>query len=692
MSLRLQIHLAIAAALVGGVLFAIGVHHVERMLESQSLVQSKLHHMEQADARLDRELLKSASRLYYNVDAVVASVRDVKDALAGLEAASYMGEEELAPVRALIDTYRTQLKEKERLALRFGTINSLVKNSTTHIPTLTNRYVNTSAEIDPEYLADLSAITASAFLAATSLDRDFLASLEEKVRVMSAVELDSPELARLNRTFLAHARVLLRWLPAYVDTLSQTLAVPTSATLEEAKRHFIVISRSHANQVKAISLLLAALFAMAVGIVAIMLVALHRKHVAMEQAATTDLLTSLPNRFAYRREQPFASGTSLLLFNIDGFRHLNDFFGSDAGDSVLQTLGKALQQRAAGIDRARVFRLGGDDFGLLLGADDEDSGIHAASELARKIVADCDATPFRYLDNHLPVSITASASASTPLLETADMALKQVKRQRLRFLQYGPELDLESKAASNLQIVRLLKKAISEDAVVPFFQPIVDNRTGQTAHFECLMRVRGEGESLLFPGEFLGVAKESRQYAELTRVMVERCVPIFDDLDIGFSLNLSIEDIRDTRVREHLFAILDRHPRAARRLTIEILESEGVASYEEIARFVAAIRGKGCKIAIDDFGSGYSNLLHVLSLDVDVLKIDGSLVRVLDTDPNARILVASIVDFARRIGIRGVVAEHVHNAEILKVVQELGVDYSQGFYLGRPAPELSGYG
>lgn len=153
----------------------------------------------------------------------------------------------------------------------------------------------------------------------------------------------------------------------------------------------------------------------------------------------------------------------------------------------------------------------------------------------------------------------------------------------------------------------------------------------------------------------------------------------------GFSLNLAVADILDTEVRYYILQMLATYPATARRLTFEILENEGMENVEAVQAFIDEVKAAGCQIAVDDFGSGYSNFAHILTLKVDILKIDATLIRNIDDDPQARVLVHTIVDFCRKLGIK-TVAEFVHSAPVYETVKELEIDYSQGFYLGKPHP------
>ncbi|MEM7020223.1 MAG: EAL domain-containing protein [Pseudomonadota bacterium] len=232
-----------------------------------------------------------------------------------------------------------------------------------------------------------------------------------------------------------------------------------------------------------------------------------------------------------------------------------------------------------------------------------------------------------------------------------------------------------------------LKYAIKEDRLVPYFQPIANNNDDSIQKFECLVRLIEEDGSAITPGVFLGVAKKFKLSPDITRIMIEKSLLVLKDSDYEISLNLSYEDIIDTETTDFIKANLQERE-IAERVTFELLESESIANYEQVHLFIQDIKALGCHISIDDFGTGYSNFEHILRLNVDFIKIDGSLIKELDTDDNAYVVTRSIVNFAKELDIR-TTAEWVHSQSVLEKVKSLGVDYAQGFYIGEPAPTPS---
>ncbi|MDD2358419.1 MAG: EAL domain-containing protein, partial [Thiovulaceae bacterium] len=188
------------------------------------------------------------------------------------------------------------------------------------------------------------------------------------------------------------------------------------------------------------------------------------------------------------------------------------------------------------------------------------------------------------------------------------------------------------------------------------------------------------------PIKFLEISKKSRNYAEITKNVIEKAFKTFENSDCEFSINLSAKDMMDRDISDYIYSKLASFS-GSRRVIFELLESDGIENYSSVYAFIEKVKEYGCQIAIDDFGSGYSNFIHLLRLKVGMIKIDGSLIRDLDSDENAQMMVKTIVEFSNKLDIL-TIAEFVHSDSINKIVKELGVHYSQGYFIGHPKKEL----
>jgi EAL domain-containing protein (putative c-di-GMP-specific phosphodiesterase class I) len=249
---------------------------------------------------------------------------------------------------------------------------------------------------------------------------------------------------------------------------------------------------------------------------------------------------------------------------------------------------------------------------------------------------------------------------------------------------YDPAVGVEENYENNLYWANRLKEAIDHDRLVPWFQPIQDNQSGRISKYECLVRMVEPDGSVISAGRFMDIANKLRLNRRITELMIEKCFACFTGRDDEFSINLSYGDITEPETVAQILSAIETSG-IGDRVIFEILESDGITNYDDIRTFIEQVKPYGCRIAIDDFGTGYSNFSHLLSLNVDFIKIDGSLIRNLHEDQTAFLVTSGIVQFARSLDIQ-TVAEFVHNEPVQAKVRELGIDFSQGEYVSMPVP------
>lgn len=414
------------------------------------------------------------------------------------------------------------------------------------------------------------------------------------------------------------------------------------------------------------------------------------------QASYTDQLTGLPNRARLLLDLEQHHDSTLILINIDRFRELNSIFGNDCGDAVLQSLAEniaAFCREYNHADSAKLYRLSGDEFVLL--------GVAWTKEFLtgflRQLSDFLQDQQLQWQDQDISLTATIGAadqhndetdSDNSPdiLISHATAALRIAREKSRNYSIYNSEQDVKRIYEQNLFWARQLKQALQQDRIVPWFQPIFDNQSGRISKYECLIRMIGPDGKVISPGLFLAIASKLRLDSLLTRVMVEKSFQKFANMDYEFSINLSYRDLLDAELTQFIFDKLKQY-QVGERLIFEILESDGIDNYNEVRQFIDKAKGFGCKIAIDDFGSGYSNFEHLLCLNVDLIKIDGSLIKNLNDDQSAIVVTRGVVQFARSLGIK-TVAEFVHCEAVQKQVQALGIDFSQGAYFSMPKAEL----
>ena len=399
----------------------------------------------------------------------------------------------------------------------------------------------------------------------------------------------------------------------------------------------------------------------------------------------TDSLTSLANRSQLIKDIKHQEKSGLILFDIDSFKDIVYFYGHEVGDSCLKSFVARLKENFSQEQRCRFYRISSDVFAVLMQGVNEISMLQKVIDRVKK---DFFSTPYLLCQHHdIPIRITMGASLfEKELLISAEKALKTAKTTGIESMIYDENSDLFKSYENNMVWVNKITEAIADDRIVPFFQPIINNLTGDIEKYESLVRLIEKDGKVISPYFFLEISKKSRLYSSITKRVVQKAFERFADTPYAFSINLSALDMINQDISDYIFEKLRTFPQC-QRVIFELLESEGIANYTEVFSFIEKVKSFGCCVAIDDFGSGYSNFIHLVQLDVDIIKIDGSLIRDLDTNKNAQLVVETIVSFAKKLGVP-TVAEFVHNKDIYTIVKELGIDFSQGYYLGEPKETL----
>ncbi len=239
-------------------------------------------------------------------------------------------------------------------------------------------------------------------------------------------------------------------------------------------------------------------------------------------------------------------------------------------------------------------------------------------------------------------------------------------------------------ALKNIETIHIIKTAIDNRKIISYFQPIVNNQTKKIEKYESLVRLITEDGQLLTPFYFLETAKKGRYYSKITKIVLENSfAALYKIPEASISINLSVHDIERDEITHYIKKLLLEHENEAHRIIFELLESEDIKDFALIKQFIQSVKAKGVKIAIDDFGTGYSNFERLLSYEPDILKIDGSLIKNIHNNQINQHIVETMMLFAKKQNL-STVAEFVENETIYEIVRDMGIDYSQGYYFGRP--------
>lgn len=411
--------------------------------------------------------------------------------------------------------------------------------------------------------------------------------------------------------------------------------------------------------------------------------------------ARHDALTGLPNR--RELHETFANcvqtcshtgkNCALLVVDLDYFKAVNDLHGHSAGDEVLCEVAHQLQHivKEPGI----VARLGGDEF-VVVSPVQPDSP--EAESLARRIVHQLS-KPLALAGTEAKVGASVGIALHPTngddleeLLRQADIAMYRAKsdgRGLYRFF----DREMDEKLRMRIQIERELKTAIEKGEIVPYYQMLVDLKTGGPVGFEILARWDHPTRGVLLPDDFISIAEDTGLINDLTYSLLRRAcreAATWSD-DLHLSLNLAPEQITDSWLPQSILGILSESNFPAHRLEIEITETALVKKLDEVKAVLRSLHNMGIRIALDDFGTGYCGLYHLRELSVDRLKIDQSFVLGMASEPEQAIIVKAILSLGKSFGLE-CTAEGVNNPQIRNQLNELGCEIGQGHYFGRPQP------
>ena len=417
-----------------------------------------------------------------------------------------------------------------------------------------------------------------------------------------------------------------------------------------------------------------------------------------EHQAQHDLLTDLPNRrlFDHRLDEALRHAkrgrgrAAVMLVDLDRFKEINDTLGHHVGDGVLQAVGPRLETVLRSVDT--IARLGGDEFAVLL----PDVGdAETAEHVARRL---CAALERPIVVDGFPLEVRASVGVAlypdhgeqaSMLLQRADVAMYTAKKAGGGAELFAPER--HNDAHGRLSLLADLRVALDEgDQLEVHYQPIADLRTGRVRAVEALVRWNHPQLGHLAPEMFVPLSEQTELISPLTHAVLDAALATLKDLHaaghmVAASVNLAVANLYDNAFPREVDQLLTRWRIAPAWLELEITEGTVMADPARAQVVLAELAAMGVKLAIDDFGTGYSSLVALKQLPVNQIKIDRSFIIDMATDGDDGVIVRSIVELARNLGLR-VVAEGVETEAVCTWLGNLGCDLAQGFLLSRPLP------
>ena len=404
----------------------------------------------------------------------------------------------------------------------------------------------------------------------------------------------------------------------------------------------------------------------------------------LESFFYTDIMTGLGSKLKLLDDIELSEKPLLAVIDIKNFRNINDLYGQVVGDEVIKVFALKLYSGVS-VYGYKSYRLHADIFAVLC----EKGNFRDFEENIMFFMNKTHKSKITTSKELLSIACCAGLSFENKekLLPYANIALLYAKSKGMEISVFDPDIkDFNPFLQDKVKIIDQLRSAVSENRVIPYFQPIYDMQTGKITKYEALMRI-GDGEGgVITPDKFLNISKQSRIYPLLTAKMVEITMAYFENREEEFSINMSFEDLMNP---ETVRFVINESIRTntSSRLIIEIVESEEIKNYEEVERVLLAFKKVGIRIAIDDFGVGYSVYDWLLKINADFIKIDGSIIKNIQVNDQAEKLVSSIVKFANESGIK-VVAEFVDSGELVDLLKKNKVDYAQGYYFGKPEKDV----
>jgi diguanylate cyclase (GGDEF)-like protein len=403
----------------------------------------------------------------------------------------------------------------------------------------------------------------------------------------------------------------------------------------------------------------------------------------LETQFLTDSLTGMPNRQALFKEIKKLAKFHMAIVDIASFKDINDSYGVEIGNKVLQMLSKKAKLHLFE-SPLKIYRLGADEVAVInpMILDEQEFKV-SIEQLIRTI--EHETLYFEEEDIEINISLHAGISFDHEhSLEKANIALINAKKEHVDLVVFDKRINSENRQVQNLETIIKIKNAIENFDFVSYYQPIVD-KNKNIIKYESLVRMK-DNKEIVSPYFFLDIAKKTKYYQHITRTMIFQSFKEFENRDTSFSINIEADDI----VNEDTLNFIKKHLEEFKnpsRVIFELVESQDIHDLPNIKEFIGFVKKHGAKIAIDDFGTGYSNFSYLMDLEPDYLKIDGSLIKNIDTDIKSYNIVKTLINFAHNLGIL-VIAEYIHSKEVLAVCEELGVDEFQGYLFGEPSLKL----
>jgi diguanylate cyclase (GGDEF)-like protein len=396
------------------------------------------------------------------------------------------------------------------------------------------------------------------------------------------------------------------------------------------------------------------------------------------------ILSEIEDNHALIEKLKSKKKVNCFLLNIDNFSNINNSYGFETGNIVLEKVANYLMQIKP--NSASLYRFFSDRFIIL---DERELSELDISRVAETILSFFSSTElvFDDIEFRLTFSIGISRGEGFTNITQAEMAIRELRESKRNYFNlFNPSSAFIQGEKQNIYWIQKIKESISEEGIVAYFQAIVNNKTNKIEKYECLARLK-DNDVIIPPYLFMESAKVTGNLSYVTKSLISQSFKKFSTSMYEFSINITGEDLALDYLEAYLLKNVKKYDIHPSRVVLEILEDITTLDKGTIQKQISSLRKHGFKIAIDDFGAENSNLSRLLEIHPDYLKIDGAFIKNIVTDKNSQVIVNAIVYLCKHSNIK-IIAEFVHNEAVQKKVLELGIDYSQGYYFSEPMADL----
>ena len=397
----------------------------------------------------------------------------------------------------------------------------------------------------------------------------------------------------------------------------------------------------------------------------------------------TEIMSDKKQLFDYLEANRLAV---LILVQIEDYDTLEKFYDRESVEKIEDSFGRVLLYLMPNIwGFQKVYQLENGLYALAIDRRSCQASVEEIQKVIEALLVNVKEYSVKMESIEYDISVICSFTYGVfKIFEDAKIGIEKAIKEKQSIIYADGLSGVEHEnALKNIETIHTIKTALDNNKVISYFQPIVNNLTLEVEKYESLVRIIDESGRLLSPYHFLDIAKKGRYYSKITKIVLENSFLALLRTDKEISINLSVFDIEQEEIRAYIFELLSQYEDSAHRVVFELLESETIKDFGRIQAFIHRVKTQNVKIAIDDFGTGYSNFERLLNYEPDILKIDGGLIKNLDQNRLNRNIVETIIMFAKKQHMK-TVAEFVENETIFHIVQEMGIDYSQGYAFGKP--------